>query len=157
METFKFEFGQTNKAIADRKKASKGQDKCEDLVEVSKGQRLAIENQEKEAIELEKLRDAKLNLIGNVLGPGVPIFKDEESNEVTVSWGEKPDLEVDGKTVGHLYHHQVMDLMDMFDLERGQKVAGHRGYFLKGLGVMLNQALINYGISTLYKESYTPL
>jgi hypothetical protein len=37
METFKFEFGQTNKAIADRKKASKGQDKCEDLVEVSKG------------------------------------------------------------------------------------------------------------------------
>ena len=46
-----------------------------------------------------------MNLIGNVLGPGVPIFKDEESNEVTVSWGEKPDLEVDGKTVGHLYHH----------------------------------------------------
>jgi seryl-tRNA synthetase len=45
----------------------------------------------------------------------------------------------------------------MFDLERGQKVAGHRGYFLKGLGVMLNQALINYGISTLYKENYTPL
>jgi len=30
----------------------------------------------------------------------------------------------------------------MFELERGQKIAGHRGYFLKGLGVMLNQALV---------------
>lgn len=47
--------------------------------------------------------------------------------------------------------------MDMFELERGQKVAGHRGYYLKGLGVMLNQALINYGISTLYKSDYTPI
>ena len=45
----------------------------------------------------------------------------------------------------------------MVEFERGQKVAGHRGFFLKGVGVLLNQALINYGISTLYKAGYTPL
>ena len=45
----------------------------------------------------------------------------------------------------------------MIDMERGSKVAGHRGYYLKGVGVMLNQALINFGISSLYKNDYTPL
>ena len=38
METLKMEFNQTNKAIGDRKKESKGQDKCEDLMEKSKNQ-----------------------------------------------------------------------------------------------------------------------
>lgn len=45
----------------------------------------------------------------------------------------------------------------MVELERGQKVAGHRGYFLKGVGVLFNQALINLGIATLYNNDYTPL
>lgn len=36
-------------------------------------------------------------------------------------------------------------------------MAGHRGYFLRGVGVLLNQALINYGLETLYKAKYTPV
>jgi len=31
-----------------------------------------------------------------------------------------------------------MELIDMVEFERGQKVAGHRGYYLKGPGVLLN-------------------
>lgn len=45
--------------------------------------------------------------------------------------------------------------MDGYDPKRGSKVAGHRGYFLKGVGVMLNQALINYGLQFLTKKDYT--
>jgi len=45
----------------------------------------------------------------------------------------------------------------MVEFERGQKIAGHRGYFLKGPGVLLNQALINYGISFLMSRQYTAL
>ena len=91
------------------------------------------------------------------MGPAVPIFKDEEQNEVVTKWGEVPELEVDGVTLGKLHHHEIMNLIDMVDLERGTKVAGHRGYYLKGVGVLLNQALINFGLTTLTKESYTPL
>ena len=50
-----------------------------------------------------------------------------------------------------------MDLLGIVELERGAKVAGHRAYYLKGMGVLLNQALINYGISQLCKDDYTPL
>jgi seryl-tRNA synthetase len=50
-----------------------------------------------------------------------------------------------------------MGLLDIVEFERGQKVAGHRGYYLKGLGVLLNQALINFGLATLYGADYTPV
>jgi seryl-tRNA synthetase len=33
----------------------------------------------------------------------------------------------------------------------------NRGYFLKGVGVMLNMALINYGLSFLRKRGYTDI
>ena len=47
-----------------------------------------------------------------------------------------------------------MKAIDGYDPERGQKVAGHRGYYLKGVGVLLNNALINYGMSFLHKKKY---
>ena len=50
-----------------------------------------------------------------------------------------------------------MQCLDMVEFERGQKIAGHRGYFLKGFGVLLNQALINYGLNFLTPKEYTAL
>lgn len=68
----------------------------------------------------------------------VPISKDEANNAVVSQWGEVPELAVDGKTLGKLHHHEIMQCLDMVEFERGQKIAGHRGYFLKGVGVLLN-------------------
>lgn len=39
----------------------------------------------------------------------------------------------------------------------GADTAGGRGYYLKGAGVLLNQALINFGLAFLYGRQYTPL
>ncbi|KAH9299369.1 hypothetical protein KI387_031051, partial [Taxus chinensis] len=36
-------------------------------------------------------------------------------------------------------------------------IAGGRGYFLKGDGVLLNQALINFGLAFLRKRGFSPL
>lgn len=147
-------FNANNKEIAAKKKAKED---CKENFELSKTLKADVEKLKAEAVEILKQRDAKLNLIGNVLGPAVPVFEDEENNEVVTKWGEVPELEVDGKTLGKLHHHEIMNLIDMVDLERGQKVAGHRGYYLKGVGVLLNQALINFGLATLTKDNYTPL
>ena len=35
--------------------------------------------------------------------------------------------------------HEVLDKLDGYDPERGVKVVGHRGYFLRRWGVFLNQ------------------
>jgi seryl-tRNA synthetase len=42
----------------------------------------------------------------------------------------------------------------MVDLERGAKVAGHRGFFLINDGVDLNQAMINYGLDFLRNKGF---
>jgi seryl-tRNA synthetase len=36
-------------------------------------------------------------------------------------------------------------------------VSGHRGYFLTGMGLLLNQALINYGLAFLMEREYVPV
>jgi len=107
--------------------------------------------------ELENLRDQKLGKIGNIVHKDVPISKDEADNAVISKWGEPSAIEVDGFTPGKLHHHEIMQLLDMVELERGAKIAGHRGFFLKGVGVLLNQALINYGLSFLVPRQYTPI
>lgn len=43
----------------------------------------------------------------------------------------------------------------MLFLPAGAKVAGGRGYFLKGYGVLLNQALINYSLAFLQKKEFS--
>ena len=57
--------------------------------------------------------------------------------------------------MGKLRHHEIMQCLGILEMDRGVRVAGHRGYYLKGLGVMLNQALINYGLNKLYRDGYT--
>lgn len=69
------------------------------------------------------------------------------------------------KTVGacekqarHKYNHvDLVQLLDIADLDNGTKVAGGRGYFLKGAGVLLNQALINCALQFVYKRGYEPV
>ena len=37
-----------------------------------------------------------------------------------------------------LSHHEVLQRLDGYDQDRGVKVAGHRGYFLRQWGVFLS-------------------
>jgi seryl-tRNA synthetase len=73
----------------------------------------------KEMLESENLIAKKLNTIGNVIAPDVPISKDEKDNAIVRTWGQPSGLEVDAKTLGHLHHHQIMECLDMVEFERG--------------------------------------
>ena len=93
-----------------------------------------------------------LKEIGNIVHESVPVSNDEEKdNEVVATFGEIPSGEK------YALHHQLLWRIDGYEPERGSKVAGHRGYFLKGPGVLLNQALINYSLQYLTEKGFTPL
>ncbi|EER16972.1 seryl-tRNA synthetase, cytoplasmic, putative, partial [Perkinsus marinus ATCC 50983] len=148
---------QIQKEITQKKKASKGKDPCtEELVRKAEGEK-KIQEQEKLVAEVAKSRDAAVHSIGNIILPDVPVGNDEDNNEVYKKWGQPRQILVDGKTPGHLYHHQIMYMLGAMDQERGINIVGHRGYFLRGVGVLLNMALINYGMSLLVKKGYTAL
>lgn len=79
--------------------------------------------------------------IGNIVGPNVIHSKDEANNAIVRTWGEvNKELTVTDEDIrlGHLHHHEIMECLDMVEIERGQRVFGHRGYYLKGIGVLLN-------------------
>ena len=106
----------------------------------------------KKAEELKTLLDRELNKIANTVDPTVPISNNEDDNEIVSTWGV---CRAGGE--GLLYHHDLLHRIDGYEPEKGVQVAGHRAYFLKGMGVMLNQALINYGQSFLMKRKFTLL
>merc|ERR1712093_888067 len=95
----------------------------------------------------------KAKSIGNYVHDSVPVSDNEDNNQLIRDWTPE-GVEVAKKDC--LSHHEVLTRLDGYDPERGVKVVGHRGYFLKKWGVFLNQALINYGLEFLDSKGYTP-
>ena len=151
------------KKIADRKKESKGQDPCtvsflltKEIIE--ENQKLETERKEieKEMNDLWELLSKSYSKIGNLVHESVPIDDNEDNNKVERTWGTVEKREINGKP-GSGHHHEVLNWIGGYDAERGQKVAGHRGYYLKGYGMLLNQALIHFGMKYLFQKGYTPV
>lgn len=138
-------------SITINQKRKEGKDITED-VEKSKKlkiQVLQLENAEKERL---KQRDDKLYSVGNLVHQSVPVSIDEKDNELIRKWGVLRE-----KTDDLRHHHHLLHMIGGCDLDVGTKVASHRGYYLKGFGLLLNQALINYGLQFLILKGYIPL
>ena len=82
----------------------------------------------------------------------VPVGKDSASNEVVRTWGEVKKLDFTPKT-----HIELGESLDLIDIERGSKVAGFRGYYLKNEAVMLQFALMQYTLQKFISKGYTPV
>mmetsp|Transcript_11539 Transcript_11539/g.28789 ORF Transcript_11539/g.28789 Transcript_11539/m.28789 type:complete len:431 (+) Transcript_11539:3608-4900(+) len=54
-------------------------------------------------------------------------------------------------------HVELLKLIGAVDYDRGIKISGNRGYFLKGIGLLLNNALIRYGLDFLVKRKFIAL
>ncbi|KAG4301254.1 hypothetical protein PCK1_002564, partial [Pneumocystis canis] len=120
-----------------------------------KKQELQVRRKEAEVSEAEKERVLKqaLKTVGNIVHDSVPVSKNENDNEVIRTWA--PECVLEKKDC--LSYHEVLLRLDGYDPERGVKVVGHRGYFLKGCGVLLSQALINYSLNFLIEKGYIVL
>ncbi|BFZ61445.1 Cytosolic seryl-tRNA synthetase [Saitoella coloradoensis] len=154
----RFDLDQLNKEINVNQKAIGAKMKAkEDASELlTKKNEMADKKKELEKAEQDKnaVLMSKAATIGNIVHSSVPVSMDEENNEVLRTWcpegvtAEKRDC---------LSHHEVLTRLDGYDPERGVKITGHRGYFLRQYGVFLNQALINYGLNFLADRGYIAL
>ena len=145
------EIGKVQKEIGQLKKAKKDADHL-----LKKKTELEAEAKRiaDEAVEKEKVRDKKCKTIGNYVHESVPVDNNEDNNEVIKTWAPE-GVTVEKKEC--LSHHEVMTRAELYDGERGAKLVGHRGYFLRKWGVLLNQALINYGLHFLVERGYDPI
>ncbi len=110
---------------------------------------IQISNEKDNYENLSKIIKEKLNKIGNIVASDVIVSKDEDADNLIVkTWGEIPTLS------NIKNHHTLLWKIGGFEPDRGSKIAGHKGYFLTDVGVMLNQAVINYSINFLKNRSY---
>ena len=147
LDQLKREFNARNKAIGMKKK--KKEDASAEQAE-AQSLKAAIAEAEAEEKKIIAERDALLFEIGNIVHESVPVSNDEKDNRVEKTWG---DVEL----VKTYSHTDLVHMLGIVDLERGSTVAGGRGYYLTGYGVLLNQALINYAMSFLVRRGSEPV
>ncbi|PIP28245.1 MAG: serine--tRNA ligase [Candidatus Moranbacteria bacterium CG23_combo_of_CG06-09_8_20_14_all_35_22] len=82
----------------------------------------------------------------------VPVGKSEKENMEIYAWGEIPKFDFEIKD-----HIQLGKDLDILDLERGAKVSGYRGYYVKNEGVSLMMGFMMYALQKMIAKGYSPM
>ena len=105
-----------------------------------------LAEREVELDKIEKMCYNKVKGIPNVIFDDVPLGGEECSVEIK-KWGENHATGVD--------HLDYAVSRDWVDFERGAKVAGAKFYYLKGELALLENALLQYGLSKVLEHGFT--
>lgn len=90
--------------------------------------------------------------VPNIPDMSVPEGDSDADNKEVKVWGEKTKFAFTPKS-----HIDIMMQHDMVDLERGTKVAGFRGYFLKNDGALLSYAIWQAALAHFMKKQFVPM
>ncbi len=105
-----------------------------------------------EVDDIVNLRDETIRLVGNIVHESVPVHNDEANNVIIKTVGV-----LKSRTPNMREHHELLHMIGGYESERGVNVQGHRGYFLRGPGLMISIACLNYALNFLIKKKYTPI
>lgn len=95
--------------------------------------------------ELQRL----MSYLPGIPSEDTPIGPDSSGNVEHHTWGEKPQFDFEPKN-----HVELLTSLNLLDLERGNKVAGFRGYFLKGDAAMLQWAVLMFAMRKLQEKGF---
>ena len=140
-QTLREERNKTSHKKPDEKTIERNKEIKEELKKIE-------ENLSKVSIELETLA----SFVPNIPFPEVPIGKTEKDNVEVKKWGKIPTFDFELKS-----HLDLGLSLDLFDLERGSKTSGFRGYFLKNQAAQLQFTILFYVFQKLVKKGYTPI
>lgn len=121
-----------------------------ELIEAGKQIKQALKELEPNLADLEAKFKELLYHIPNIPAEDVPVGADEAANQVVKQVGQLPQFDFAPKP-----HHQLLSDLDLLDTKRAVKIAGFRSYFLKGDGLLLEQALLQYAQKLLIEEGFT--
>ncbi|NTV54958.1 MAG: serine--tRNA ligase [Candidatus Moranbacteria bacterium] len=111
-----------------------------------------IESLEPMARETKARFDALMALVPNIVAEDTPEGQSDEDNVEVSRNGEIREFGFEPKD-----HIALGESLGLFDLERGTKVAGYRGYYLKGDGALLALGLMSYALSKMSSKGYLPM
>ena len=124
----------------------KGGKPAPELIEEGKKIKAELAELEEKLSEVEGRLSTMVKAVPNVIFDDVPLGGEECSVEVK-KWGENHTTGVD--------HLDYAVSRDWVDFERGAKVAGAKFYYLKGDLALLENALLQYGMSKVLEHGFT--
>jgi seryl-tRNA synthetase len=130
------------------KDPKKRTDKLINQGKVLKDKLTALEN---DFYKVKAQFDEMMLKVPNLISKDTPVGPDESANKVIDKKGELPDF--DFKVKDHL---QLGKELDILDIDRGVKVSGFRGYYLKNDGARMHLAVLTYVFNKLIAKGFTP-
>src|SRR3989344_2746957 len=127
--------------VANNEIVKASSDERDKILEKMKTLKENLEREEEELKDVMREWQTLMLLVPNVPDTSVPEGDSDAENKEVKSWGVLPKFDFEPKS-----HIDIMTALDMADFERGTKVAGFRGYFLKGTGALLSFAIWRYAI-----------
>ena len=124
----------------------KGGKPSKELIAEGKAVKEQLTELEVKLSEKEQALESLIKQVPNVIFDDVPLGGEECSVEVK-KWGENHEKGVD--------HLDYAVSRDWVDFERGAKVAGAKFYYLKGEMALLENALLQYGLSKVLEHGFT--
>ncbi|MBI4088365.1 serine--tRNA ligase [Candidatus Kaiserbacteria bacterium] len=124
----------------------------QELIARMQGVKDTLKLEEESMQQVLKEWRALMVMVPNVPDISVPEGESDADNKEVRVWGEKPAFDFAPKS-----HVELMLAHDMADYERGAKVAGFRGYFLKNDGARLVWALERFVQERFADKGFTPM
>lgn len=122
------------------------------LIEEMRTLKEAMRAEEEKLAEVMKEWQTLMVAVPNIPDMSVPEGATEDENIEIRTWGEIPKFDFEPKS-----HIDLMLAHDMVDFDRGTKVAGFRGYFLKNDAVRLHFALWQFLLDSFLKNNFEPM
>ena len=122
--------------------------------QIEEGKSVKIKVLEVEA-ELKLVQEKYMALmvrVPTIPSPDTPVGKSGDDNVVAGEWGIKPEFKFTPKD-----HIKIAEDLGLIDFERGVKVAGYRGYYLRGYGAGLVMGLMMYALQKMSEKKYIPM
>lgn len=146
-ETLKAEQNVISEKIA----KTKNDEEKETLIKKSREVKDKFLENEVELKRAEKEWNKLMLQVPNIPDPSVPEGESDEDNKEIRKWGELPKFPFEPKN-----HLELMKELDLADFERGTKISGFRGYFLKNEAALLSLALWQFTMDEMVKSGFTP-
>lgn len=136
--------------VNDLMKEAKTQEDRQELIAKGREIKMQLEIKEPQYVQVKKDFEALMIKVPTVPAADVPVGKNEDSNVEFGVWGERPTFSFTPRT-----HLELGRMLDVLDMERGAKVGGYRGYYLKNEGVLLVMGLMQYALQKMVSKGYT--
>ncbi len=102
--------------------------------------------------KVQKEFESLMTKVPTIPSVDTPIGKDSSENVEIEKWGEVAQFTFVPKT-----HIEIAKDLDIIDFDRGAKVAGYRGYYMKNEGALLQMALMMFALEKLVQKGFVPI